>query len=368
MANIVKIKNKNGISYKVQIRHQGYKPIYKTFKGKNAREVLKEAKLWADDIELQMGKGTYKEHAQPLDENNPVNRIKTYADLIIIFKEDIAPKRYSYAEKYNCMYDWWIEQVGTFKIGTLQASHLASCKMILATEKILKGKKLVIRSNNTINKYLMCFSAVLTWAVKELEILEYNPMSKIDPMKKPNGRDRTLAENENIKLAEVCKNSGDLLFLFFLLLISTGGRYSEVATLQVESIDFKNSRVHFKNTKNNTNRGIGINRSLLNMLKTYLINNEIESGYIFINKKTNKLYYMRGKLEKAIKEAGLKDFHIHDLRHTFASKNAENGATLLDIAMLLGHKSLVMARRYTHLTLEHTDELARQTAKSFNII
>lgn len=361
MAVIHKRIGKKGISYQAIVRIKGYKTICKTFDKKT------DAKLWADDIEVQMKKGTYKEHVLKVDENNPINSIETYADLIRIFKSDIAPKRYSYAEKYNCMYEWWIQQIGTFKIGTLQASHLASCKMILATEKILKGKKLVVRSNNTINKYLMCFSAVLTWAVKELEILEYNPMSKIDTMKKPNGRDRTLSEQEKIKLAEVCENSGELVLLFFLLLISTGGRHSEVETLQVENIDFKNSRVHFKNTKNNTNRGIGINSSLLNIIKVYLINNEIESGYIFLNKKTNKLYYMRGKLEKAIKDAGLKDFHIHDLRHTFASKNAENGATLLDIAMLLGHKSLVMARRYTHLTLEHTDELARKTAQSFNL-
>ena len=46
-------------------------------------------------------------------------------------------------------------------------------------------------------------------------------------------------------------------------------------------------------------------------------------------------------------EAGIKNFRWHDLQHTFASRLKR--AALEDIADLLGHKSLMMTRRYANL-------------------
>jgi site-specific recombinase XerD len=45
----------------------------------------------------------------------------------------------------------------------------------------------------------------------------------------------------------------------------------------------------------------------------------------------------------------LRDFRWHDLRHSCASFLAQQGATLLEIASVLGHRSTVVTRRYAHL-------------------
>ena len=70
MAVIHKRIGKKGISYQAIVRIKGYKTICKTFDKKT------DAKLWADDIEVQMKKGTYKEHVLKVDENNPINSIE----------------------------------------------------------------------------------------------------------------------------------------------------------------------------------------------------------------------------------------------------------------------------------------------------
>ena len=57
--------------------------------------------------------------------------------------------------------------------------------------------------------------------------------------------------------------------------------------------------------------------------------------------------------------AGLTDFRFHDLRHTFASYMAMDGATLRDIADALGHRTLNMVLRYSHLTEEHSASVVR---------
>jgi integrase len=57
--------------------------------------------------------------------------------------------------------------------------------------------------------------------------------------------------------------------------------------------------------------------------------------------------------KKALRDAGIDDFHFHDLRHTFASQVLMKGGNLKDVQELLGHKTLAMTLRYSHLTQEH---------------
>jgi site-specific recombinase XerD len=67
-----------------------------------------------------------------------------------------------------------------------------------------------------------------------------------------------------------------------------------------------------------------------------------------------------------VKEAKLKDFRYHDLRHSAASYLAMSGATLAEIAEVLGHKTLAMVKRYSHLTEQHTSKVvARMNEQIF---
>ena len=65
------------------------------------------------------------------------------------------------------------------------------------------------------------------------------------------------------------------------------------------------------------------------------------------------------KIWREVREAaGLEDFRMHDLRHSFASFGAANGLSLPIIGALLGHKNTSTTQRYAHLT----DIAARQAA------
>jgi len=66
--------------------------------------------------------------------------------------------------------------------------------------------------------------------------------------------------------------------------------------------------------------------------------------------------------QTALKRAGLEDFRFHDLRHCAASYLAMNGASLAEIAEVLGHKSLQMVKRYSHLSHEHTASVIERMA------
>jgi site-specific recombinase XerD len=75
---------------------------------------------------------------------------------------------------------------------------------------------------------------------------------------------------------------------------------------------------------------------------------------------------LRRPFEVALKAAEITDFHWHDLRHCTASYLAMNGASLAEIAEILGHKTLQMVKRYAHLSDGHVSNVvASMNAKIF---
>jgi integrase len=67
---------------------------------------------------------------------------------------------------------------------------------------------------------------------------------------------------------------------------------------------------------------------------------------------------------EALTAAGIEGFRFHDLRHCCASYLAANGASLLEIADVLGHKTLSMVRRYSHLTQSHKATVIEKMVKA----
>ena len=62
---------------------------------------------------------------------------------------------------------------------------------------------------------------------------------------------------------------------------------------------------------------------------------------------------LRRALVRRTQNSGIEDFHFHDLRHTTASMLAAQGASLLEIADVLGHKTFAIVKRYSHLVVDH---------------
>ena len=83
-----------------------------------------------------------------------------------------------------------------------------------------------------------------------------------------------------------------------------------------------------------------------------------ESQLIFNSElKIDKHYVFFKPWKKALNQSAIADFRFHDLRHTTASYLAQNGASLLEIADVLGHKQIQMTKRYAHLCIDHKQRL-----------
>ena len=78
------------------------------------------------------------------------------------------------------------------------------------------------------------------------------------------------------------------------------------------------------------------------------------SGPVFLNSDENPMRSARGWFEPAVESAKLKkDYTWHCNRHTFASRLVMAGVDIRTVAQLMGHATIQMTMRYSHLAPEH---------------
>ena len=98
--------------------------------------------------------------------------------------------------------------------------------------------------------------------------------------------------------------------------------------------------------KTKYDRHIPVHDQLKELLSGIEKNKDCE--YVF-NNEGKKLGNFMKSFMTTCKNAGIKDFHIHDLRHVFASKMVMGGTSLYITGELLGHRTTQMTKRYSHL-------------------
>ena len=155
---------------------------------------------------------------------------------------------------------------------------------------------------------------------------------------------KTLSDSdiEKLTLGATNKLTRDLI----TFLIYTGCRKGEALNLKWDDVDMQNDVIAIKGTKTKYDRYIPISKPLKELLSR--IEKVQDVLYVF-NRNGVKLTDFKRSFHTACKNAGLKDMHIHDLRHVFASKMVMNGTSLFITGELLGHRTTQMTKRYSHL-------------------
>ena len=124
--------------------------------------------------------------------------------------------------------------------------------------------------------------------------------------------------------------------------------------LRWRDIDMKRGVARLEQTKNGERRSLPLVAAAFDeVLRLHNTSNAAPSDYLFPRSDGLAPMEIRKHWEAALKSAEITDFRFHDLRHTAASYLAMNGATLAEIAEVLGHKTLQMVKRYAHLSDLH---------------
>ncbi len=209
-------------------------------------------------------------------------------------------------------------------------------------------KKFSIAYTNRLTATLKrMFTKAADWEMINEDVLKR--VRKVKLLKGENKRLRYLSDDEIERLINAC---GKEIKPIVITALNTGMRKSEILHLTWNRVDLKNRIILLDKTKNGERREIPINQTLFYTLSGIVRN--IKTDYVFYNPETLKPYYdLKKSFAAALKKAHIIDFHFHDLRHTFASRLVMGGVDLTTVKELLGHKSITMTLRYSHLASAH---------------
>lgn len=341
MPSVQRRVSKNGkVSYRALVRLKGHKPRTATFL-KRA-----DAVTWGQETETKIRQSKYfPERFLESDRN-------TLGDLLDRYKSEVLPK--SRAKGQLGQLEWWKDQLGEYKLKDLTPSLIAKLRDKLTQEQSDRtGRN---RTSATVNRYLALLSHAFTIAIKEWQWMPVNPVLQISKPREAQGRTRFLSENERERLLAICKLSESVhLFTIVTLALSTGMRKGEILGLKWENINLQNRRITLDRTKNGERRVVPLVGKAYEQIRNLYLKLEPDKDSLLFPSphNSNQPISIRTAWETAIKKVGISNFRFHDLRHSTASYLAMNGASLLEIAEILGHKTLQMVKRYSHFSEDH---------------
>lgn len=340
MASIEKRTTASGaVSYRAKVRVKGEAPRTRTFKR------LTDAKQWAAKVEADLGHGVYVP--------TTADRRKTLADLIDKYTADYLPVKRNNrdADKQRALLAWWHSEYGYVTLDRLRPDVIAEARAQIAKRKNRYGEPV---SGATVNRHLAALSAVCKWAWKELGWLPSNPVLAVSKLPEADGIVRFLSDDERKALFAACrKHSNPNIYVAVLLALATGLRASNIRFLRWGDVDFDRWTLRIVETKNGQPRYVPVVGAAQAALQAHYEADPTKEGWVFKGARDDAPANLDKPWREVRDAAGLVDFRFHDLRHTTASYLTQSGAGLAQVADALGHRTLAMARRYSHQTGEH---------------
>jgi len=329
MATIRKRTTPDGVtSYQVQIRKRGSKPVAQTFKR------LEDAKKWARDAETKIDRGIF------FADDEATRR--TVGEAVDRYLKDVPPGKDQRNRERHL--NWWKAEHGSILLAQLTPALLSQAKTDLKHG----------RSNATVNRYLAAVSHMLTVAEREWQWVSHNPLRRVQRLKEPAGRVRYLSDDERKALLDACdKSSNRNLPVIVRLALYTGARRGELETLVWSQVDLKKKTILLHETKNGEKRALFLAKGAVELLEQHGKVRHLKTDFVFPSADGLQPDTIEMPWRAAREAAQLDNFKFHDLRHTAASYLAMNGASTMDIAAALGHKTLAMVKRYSHLSDSH---------------
>jgi len=356
------------ISYRVQIRLKGHPSHSETFRNR------KDAERWAASIESAILEGRHFPHSrgQRIDFKSLAQR---YSETVLA---DASPSRTVNTERHIA---WWVARFGSLTVAEITPDRIAEARDALAAQPFTRGKVRRTeagpetsapgykRSGATVNRYLATLSHIFSTALMEWRLIDRNPVRDVSKKKEARGRIRFLRDEERDALLAACAKSGwPPLRALVLLAISTGARRGELIRLQWTdvNVDGQSPQAIIPDTKNGDPRRLPLVGKALVDLRTIKATNSGASRFVFPSRSDPGKPYLAFDAHwyAALAAAGITDFRFHDLRHTCASYLASQGSSLLEIADVLGHRTMAMVKRYSHLAQEHKTTVIERMTKA----
>ncbi|MEA2018956.1 MAG: site-specific integrase [Campylobacterota bacterium] len=224
--------------------------------------------------------------------------------------------------------------------------------------EILKQKKLSEVSPKMTEHILGLCRVIFNHAIRNELIRNFdNPVAngKVKMPKIDNKKVGFLTKDQAKVILDKLMEENKRTYQLTTLCLFTGARFSEVASLTWNDINFDTNLIYFKPTKDGNSRFIMMTdrvRKVVDGLKE----EGNDSALVIVNTQNNQYEKMPKYFQKVVdavvngnNDAKKNRITTHTLRHTQASWLAQSGVDILHIKEQLGHKRIETTMRYSHL-------------------
>jgi len=268
----------------------------------------------------------------------------------IYYPEAKHNKNWRSYRREESLFRLWIEPV----IGRMPFKDIRPFHM----EKIKKDMFDAGKAPRSIQYALAVVRQVINHAIRNEIYSGDNAACKVSRPKVENKRLRFLTNEEADQLLENLIKRSQQLHDMALLSLHCGPRAGEIFDLTWGCIDLDRRTVIFLDTKGK-NRTVYMTEKVKQMIETK--NPGKPTDLVFTNRKGAKIKEVSNAFGRAIKELGFNDgiedprlkTYFHTLRHTYASWMVQNGESLYTVKELMGHSTLAMTERYSHLAKDN---------------
>jgi len=245
--------------------------------------------------------------------------------------------------------NWIAPTIGNLKFVDVSILHLENIKQNM-TDKGQSARSIryalaVIRQVFNYAKFVKAFSGP-------------SPVENIKFPQADNKRLRFLTKEETEKLLSELKRRSEPLYETALVSLRTGARADEIFSLKWADVDLTKGTLTLWDTKNTKTRMALMTKDVKNILTKKKKGEIKNTDLVFPGREGVKSDAISKSFHRAVADIGLNKgvndprmkVVFHTLRHTYASWLVEKGQDLYTIKQLLGHSSISMTERYSHVS------------------
>lgn len=227
----------------------------------------------------------------------------------------------------------------------------------------------------TVQRYRSVFYSILEKAFFN-DLIIKNPFKKVlAPKMQKNQKVEEIEPFSRTELSIILQNSNGYMKNFIKLMVSTGMRPGEIIALKWEDIDFSKKIIKVEKTrlrsKKDTEPVDGYTKTSASDRKVDLLHNALKAldaqqeltgyqQYVFLNSSKNPFYnhdIVSLNFKNILKQSGVKERVLYNLRHTFASQMISQGIDIVWVSRMLGHKDVSITLKIYTKFIQEDDQI-----------
>lgn len=331
----------------VRVLPSGFKTyyLYKRLKGKDYRIKIGSA----DDISVFKARELAKYYKEEILAGNPVQtgakdkNALTLKDLYQYFLSEkrayLAPRTY---QDYLDLWRRYCQKIGHKPVSDISTDDMRNLHYHLTVEKGIPYAA---------NRTIMMLKAVYNLCIRSGLYKQLNPCLAVK-LNKEKPRIRALGNDEMNRFLDAVREFDDPTSRnAIMMMLYTAARKSNVLSMAWKDLDLEKGVWVIPKTKTSDNEPIALVPQAQEILKEMWkisTNQFVFSSY----SRTGHLVDIREAWNTILRNAGIKNFRLHDIRHTLATRLIADGVPVFTVKKILTHKSIASTQVYVNLGVE----------------